>query len=82
MTFFSLSTILCNLKVCKNWRYSLFHPNFWNKITFNFTDTESIKWFRLEFFIIIIYALVVIQIVKYIFYLGIYPAGLSSVYER
>ncbi|KAL6263303.1 hypothetical protein P5V15_006101 [Pogonomyrmex californicus] len=33
-------------QVCKNWRYTLFHPRFWRKITFVFRDEDSILWTR------------------------------------
>ncbi|XP_058810849.1 F-box only protein 33 [Phymastichus coffea] len=33
-------------QVCRNWRYTLFHPSFWKKITFNLTDSDSILWSR------------------------------------
>lgn len=33
-------------QVCKNWRYALFHPSFWRKITFVLKDEDSISWAR------------------------------------
>ncbi|XP_011165791.1 F-box only protein 33 [Solenopsis invicta] len=33
-------------QVCKNWRSTLFHPNFWKKITFVFRDEDSVSWVR------------------------------------
>lgn len=33
-------------QVCKNWRYALFHPSFWKKITFVLKDEDSISWAR------------------------------------
>lgn len=40
----------CRLRasqVCRNWRYSLFHPRFWKKITFALKDEDSISWSRI-----------------------------------
>ncbi|XP_029055392.1 F-box only protein 33 [Osmia lignaria lignaria] len=37
----------CRLRasqVCRNWRYTLFHPRFWRKITFALKDEDSILW--------------------------------------
>ncbi|XP_078043910.1 F-box only protein 33 [Augochlora pura] len=33
-------------QVCKNWRYALFHPSFWKKITFALGHEDSILWAR------------------------------------
>ncbi|XP_066601526.1 F-box only protein 33-like [Prorops nasuta] len=33
-------------QVCKNWRYALFHPSFWKKITFALEDEDRILWAR------------------------------------
>lgn len=33
-------------QVCKNWRYALFHPSFWKKITFSLKDEDSVAWAR------------------------------------
>ncbi|XP_023288899.1 F-box/LRR-repeat protein 3, partial [Orussus abietinus] len=33
-------------QVCKNWRYALFHPTFWKKITFTLKDEDNISWAR------------------------------------
>ncbi|XP_076169743.1 F-box only protein 33 [Ptiloglossa arizonensis] len=33
-------------QVCKNWRYALFHPSFWKKITFALEYEDSISWAR------------------------------------
>ncbi|XP_076649282.1 F-box only protein 33 [Halictus rubicundus] len=33
-------------QVCKNWRYALFHPSFWKKITFALGHEDSIQWAR------------------------------------
>lgn len=34
------------VQVCRNWRYTLFHPSFWKKITFVFRDEDSVLWTR------------------------------------
>lgn len=34
------------VQVCRNWRYTLFHPSFWKKITFVFRDEDSVLWAR------------------------------------
>ncbi|XP_011139498.1 F-box only protein 33 isoform X2 [Harpegnathos saltator] len=33
-------------QVCRNWRYTLFHPSFWRKISFVFKDEDSVSWVR------------------------------------
>ncbi|KAJ8678769.1 hypothetical protein QAD02_014556 [Eretmocerus hayati] len=33
-------------QVCRNWRYALFHPTFWKRITFSLVDHDSILWSR------------------------------------
>ncbi|XP_011494208.1 PREDICTED: F-box only protein 33 [Ceratosolen solmsi marchali] len=33
-------------QVCRYWRYALFHPSFWKKITFTLMDNDSILWSR------------------------------------
>ncbi|XP_003491682.1 F-box only protein 33 [Bombus impatiens] len=44
---FSYLPYNCRLRasqVCKNWRYALFHPHFWKKITFVLKDEDSVSW--------------------------------------
>ncbi|KAF3423071.1 hypothetical protein E2986_09938 [Frieseomelitta varia] len=46
---FSYLPYNCRLQasqVCKNWRYALFHPHFWKKITFVLKDEDTITWTR------------------------------------
>ncbi|CAL7944208.1 unnamed protein product [Xylocopa violacea] len=46
---FSYLPYNCRLRasqVCRNWRYALFHPHFWKKITFVLRDKDSISWTR------------------------------------
>ncbi|XP_076623713.1 F-box only protein 33 [Colletes latitarsis] len=33
-------------QVCRNWRYALFHPSFWKKITFPLEYKDSVSWAR------------------------------------
>ncbi|XP_024870381.1 F-box only protein 33 [Temnothorax curvispinosus] len=45
-TYLSHDTRIRASQVCKNWRCTLFHPNFWKKITFVFRDQDSVVWAR------------------------------------
>ncbi|XP_011057551.1 PREDICTED: F-box only protein 33-like [Acromyrmex echinatior] len=45
-SYLSHETRIRASQVCKNWRYTLFHPNFWKKITFVFRDQDSVLWAR------------------------------------
>ncbi|KYM95761.1 F-box only protein 33 [Cyphomyrmex costatus] len=45
-SYLSHETRIRASQVCKNWRYTLFHPNFWKKIIFVFRDKDSILWTR------------------------------------
>ncbi|KAL7300516.1 hypothetical protein TKK_0006515 [Trichogramma kaykai] len=33
-------------QVCRQWRYALFHPSFWKKITFCLSNHDNIMWSR------------------------------------
>ncbi|XP_015592478.1 F-box only protein 33 [Cephus cinctus] len=33
-------------QVCRNWRYALFHPSFWKKITFRFREDDNMSGVR------------------------------------
>ncbi|XP_036142323.1 F-box only protein 33 isoform X2 [Monomorium pharaonis] len=45
-SYLSHETRITASQVCKNWRSTLFHPNFWKKITFVFRDEDSVSWVR------------------------------------
>ncbi|KAL0122125.1 hypothetical protein PUN28_007119 [Cardiocondyla obscurior] len=45
-SYLSHETRIRASQVCKNWRCTLFHPNFWKKITFVLRDQDSVMWAR------------------------------------
>ncbi|GAB1865407.1 F-box only protein 33 [Camponotus japonicus] len=45
-SYLSHETRIRASQVCRNWRYTLFHPSFWKKITFVFRDEDSVLWAR------------------------------------
>lgn len=56
------------VQVCRNWRYTLFHPSFWKKITFVFRDEDSVLWTRfVESYLLFIY-INLLKVAQYMIY--------------